>query len=290
MLIRTFGKNFGREGISRIASIKALAQACSRAQKDRRFSGALAITAGRNLSTGKVAYRSIKKAFGPLTDMLPSDDKERLLPSNFIPKASDCSIFHISSHGFFNTRYPSCSLIDLASGSEDGSWSLADVVRELRFRNAPIVMMSACEVGTIGTDEGRDFIGFAGAFLDAGASACIGSRFKINEISTVIMLDRFYTALHNDITLNGFCRPGFALSTAIASVRSMTRDEIEIFFNEAIGEAGLTEEKATLLKDNKMTLYQFCTGSHPLDNDALWTGFSSYGLCVFPLTLAGKAS
>ena len=270
--------------ISRIPCIKSLAEICARADNSSAFSGAVALVAGKSLLTGEIEKMSIANAFGPSLQTIPPNSLEPILTLDIVRKGMNCSIFHIFSHGSFNQQWPGSSYIDLYSGGENGRWALCDLVRELHLKNMPVVFMSACEAGQIANEEGQDFIGFPGAFLEAGAAACVGSNMRINEIPAAIIVDHFYSALRDGVVKKGLCRPSLALSAAIAKLRSMTRSEIDQFLIEKASQVELIAAQYNLLMQNKESLYKFYKGACPFDNEALWAGFSCYGLTVFPMT------
>jgi hypothetical protein len=107
---------------------------------------------------------------------------------------------------------------------------------------------------------------------------------RINEIPAAIIVDHFYSALRDGVVKKGLCRPSLALSAAIAKLRSMTRSEIDQFLIEKASQVELIAAQYNLLMQNKESLYKFYKGACPFDNEALWAGFSCYGLTVFPMT------
>jgi CHAT domain-containing protein len=73
----------------------------------------------------------------------------------------------------------------------DGRLSAAEIVREWSL-DADLVTLSACETGLGQEVAGEGYIGFAHAFLQAGARALLVSLWKVEDRSTSMLMERFY--------------------------------------------------------------------------------------------------
>src|SRR5207247_1857629 len=61
--------------------------------------------------------------------------------------------------------------------------------------DADLVVLSACETG-LGKDAGGDgLLGFAQAFLSAGARSVVLSRWQVDDVATALLMVRFYQNL-----------------------------------------------------------------------------------------------
>jgi tetratricopeptide (TPR) repeat protein len=99
---------------------------------------------------------------------------------------------HFACHGFFSWGDAWRSGLTLAGGDR---LTLATVMRELDLRGTRLVVLSACNSGQIEAQEApEEFIGLQTAFLRAGAKGVICSLWPVDDISTALLMDRFYEA------------------------------------------------------------------------------------------------
>jgi len=73
----------------------------------------------------------------------------------------------------------------------DGLVRAGEVVREWRL-NAELVVLSACETGLGKKVVGEGYVGFAHAFLQAGARSVLVSLWKVDDEATGLLMRRFY--------------------------------------------------------------------------------------------------
>ena len=126
---------------------------------------------------------------------------------------------HISSHGDFHPRHPTLSGLNLA----DGRLDVTDVLRDCRL-NADLVCLSACETGRHSILRGDELIGLTRAFLYAGTPAVLVSHWRVDEFSTRLLMETFYSCL-----LNCQGQPGaaaLALTQAQRALRCLSMDEL----------------------------------------------------------------
>lgn len=72
---------------------------------------------------------------------------------------------------------------------------MGEVFDELRFRNRPLVVLSACETG-LGQRSGNDEIeGMVRAFLYAGAGSVVATLWKIDDDASARLTQVFYQQL-----------------------------------------------------------------------------------------------
>jgi CHAT domain-containing protein len=61
--------------------------------------------------------------------------------------------------------------------------------------NASLVTLSACQSGASMVGGGDELVGFARAFLYAGAASLLMSLWRVEDQATTHLMDRFYHAL-----------------------------------------------------------------------------------------------
>jgi CHAT domain-containing protein/Tfp pilus assembly protein PilF len=117
--------------------------------------------------------------------------------SFFISKASGPYRFiHLATHGFINERAPSQSAIvfsTLGNQRDDGYLHIGEILN-LRLK-AEMVVLSACQTGLGELRKGEGIVGFARAFLYAGARSLVVSLWNINDRSTAQLMKDFYKHL-----------------------------------------------------------------------------------------------
>jgi CHAT domain-containing protein len=111
--------------------------------------------------------------------------------SALFAEAFDYQRLHISCHGEFVPEEPLSSLLALAAGER---LTALEVLAQLRLR-CDLVTLSACESGLSGVRRGDELTGLMRAFLQAGARTLVTSLWRVDERSTLTLMERFYAAL-----------------------------------------------------------------------------------------------
>ena len=73
----------------------------------------------------------------------------------------------------------------------DGLVTAEEILREWDL-NADLVTLSACETGLGKEVMGEGYVGFAHAFLQAGARSLLVSLWKVEDKATSLLMRRFY--------------------------------------------------------------------------------------------------
>ena len=110
--------------------------------------------------------------------------------------AARYDVIHLATHGYLNKLNPLLSGIELEPDpSEDGRLEVHEILR-LRLR-ARLVTLSACETA-LGASyftevpAGDDFVGLTRAFLFAGSHSVLASLWKVDDRSTLELMEAFY--------------------------------------------------------------------------------------------------
>jgi len=147
---------------------------------------------------------------------------------------------HFASHGQYNFRAPLESGLRLSNGML--------TVKELFSKPGNyldenrIVVLSACETSLVDIYTPSESIGIPLSFLQAGAPAVISALWLVEDISTALLMAKFYQ-LHRI----EFLEPAKALAKAQMWLRSASIREINSFLktksNVSIGGNGLNENE-----------------------------------------------
>jgi CHAT domain-containing protein/tetratricopeptide (TPR) repeat protein len=103
-------------------------------------------------------------------------------------EARDATVLHFACHASAPGDESA-----LAGGLQlsDGVLSLQDLV-ELRLAKGTIAVLSACETGVIGDKLPDEVLTLASGLLHSGASAVVSSLWAVPDVSTAILMSRFY--------------------------------------------------------------------------------------------------
>jgi CHAT domain-containing protein len=113
-------------------------------------------------------------------------------------------VLHFATHAFVDDDRPEASTLELSAveapppGVEsfadhgfDGVVTAQEILREWTL-NADLVTLSACETALGRRVAGEGYVGFADAFLQAGARSLLVSLWQVEDRSTALLMRRFY--------------------------------------------------------------------------------------------------
>ncbi|MBD1813952.1 CHAT domain-containing protein [Microcoleus sp. FACHB-DQ6] len=137
-------------------------------------------------------------------------------------------IFHFTGHAYHNTKQPSQSALILKNKQPLTSEEIA----KFDLQSYYLVCLSACETGITGKEELIDeFVGLASSFLAAGAVYALSTLWIADEISTALMMIRFYEILNEQRCQNKL-HPALALKEAQKWLRTITYSELSNWYLE----------------------------------------------------------
>jgi len=103
----------------------------------------------------------------------------------------DCDIAHIACHGHYDAEELLDSSLILGGGDRLR-------LRDLLSRDAPmhmsLLVASACQTA-VNARHPDEAMTLSAAFIYAGAAAAIGSLWRVNDLSTAVLMSRFYELL-----------------------------------------------------------------------------------------------
>lgn len=115
----------------------------------------------------------------------------RLATKEVLREAGRYRIIHISCHGQFDPQVPLASTLHL---NEHENLSASEILASLCL-DAEFVTLSACETGISRIMRGDELIGLMRAFLAAGTPSLVVSQWRVEEVSTRIIMERFHRNL-----------------------------------------------------------------------------------------------
>jgi CHAT domain-containing protein len=114
-------------------------------------------------------------------------------------------LLHFASHGLINERFPLDSAlalsipIELQEGRDNGLLQAWEIFESGRL-DAHLVTLSACDTALGREMGGEGLLGLTRAFQFAGASTVLASLWNVSDASTMVLMKRFYTYLHQGKT------------------------------------------------------------------------------------------
>ncbi|WP_373535993.1 CHAT domain-containing protein [Microcoleus sp.] len=186
-------------------------------------------------------------------------------------------IFHFTGHAYHNTKQPSQSALILKNKQPLTSEEIA----KFDLKSYYLVCLSACETGITGKEELIDeFVGLASSFLAAGAVYALSTLWIADEISTALMMIRFYQILNEQRCQNKL-HPALALKEAQKWLRTITYSEL---FNWYLELSEITKDNSGCSQDLRDEANLIRRDSAKIESDeppyaALyhWAGFTITG-------------
>ena len=220
---QTFGEDFTVSLAPSVRVLRICRQRLAQSQRQGDLFFAVANPTG-DLQFAGIECRVLAEMFQEKVSgtavILPESKASR---ANVVHGLHGSNYHHYSCHGQFHWRDPAASGLKLA----DGEWlHLADLLSaEVDLSTARLISLSACETGL---SEFRtmpdEFISLPGAFLEGGAPAVVSTLWAVEEISTMLLMERFYAELV------GGKIPADALQTAQHWLRGATANKLADHF------------------------------------------------------------
>lgn len=173
-----------------------------------------------------------------------------------LKQIENARIMHFATHGVLLDSMPFLSAIVLAEGK---NISALDILG--KHLQADLVFLSACRTGEGQLTHGNDVLGLTRALLAAGARNAIVTLWEAVDVSTMLLVRRFYSLLLAGTTL------AEALVEAQMWLRSLT-----------------TAEALTIVPDDKW-LKEHDFDSTPFKDPCFWAGYQCIGAPANRVTL-----
>ena len=123
---------------------------------------------------------------------------EEASEKNFKAAMANYGIIHLALHSLMDNKYPVLSGLLF---SEDGESAQNNILQSYEISqmelHANLVVLSACETGYGNLQQGEGVLSLGSAFMYAGVPSMVVSLWQINDESTAILMEKFYTHLAN---------------------------------------------------------------------------------------------
>lgn len=121
---------------------------------------------------------------------------DRATLKNFETSAPGFKIIHLATHASANDAYPDYSYLAFTE-TQDSTESNILYIKDLynTSLNADMVTLSACQTGIGKLQKGQGMLSLSKGFYYAGAKSLVTTLWKINDKSTVKLMDYFYEGL-----------------------------------------------------------------------------------------------
>ena len=230
----------------------------------------------RDLSPLPNSTREVQAAISTFQNaqVLPHQQatKEAVLAA--LPKAN---VLHCSCHGSANLAEPLKSGLAMAGDGETAILTLNDLLSlklpERETGGIRLAVLSACETGLSGTQLPDEVVSLPAGLLQAGVAGVAASLWSVSDLSTALLMVRFYDHWRNDNL-----PPAEALRQAQQWVRDTPNGKKAAYFKGFIPELAVPRMPSTAAS----TLYQSLAFADP-DANAMahpfyWAAFTYVGV------------
>lgn len=140
-------------------------------------------------------------------------------PEEILAALPGHDMWHFATHGGFNPSAPLKSFLMLGG---DNLLTLEMLFETSGLGTPRLVVLSACETGVYDLGSLPDeFIGLPSGFLQAGAAGVIATLWPVYDLSTALLIGRFYEGF-----VGGGLKPPAALRAAQLWLRDASRDDV----------------------------------------------------------------
>lgn len=189
---------------------------------------------------------------------------EQVTRTQVLAALPDHSVLHFSCHGTSSFEQPLDSGLLMAN---DELLTLKDLL-SLRLKDMRLAILSACDTGVSGVDLPDEVVSLPTGLLQAGAAGVIASLWSVSDLSTMILISRFYW-LWRDHNIP----PAQALTQAQQWLRDAAASEVEAHCKTFMPEL-FQPEKTLSEADQALLLEMRLDFSEPYH----WAAFSYTGV------------
>jgi CHAT domain-containing protein len=179
---------------------------------------------------------------------------------------------HLSCHGQFNSWEPLESGILLSDAEQ---LTVTNLISTGALANARLAVLSACQTAITDFNElPEEAIGLPGGFIQAGFPGVVGSLWPVNDMSTALLMIRFY---ENHLMQKQ--SPAEALRNAQLWLRDVTNAELaDLFAEYKMNASDATTRMAYATAQEKFREHTLAEpNAKPFEHPYYWAAFAFYG-------------
>ena len=224
---------------------------CHAKRKDRRATVAVFGDSVNDLAHAREEALSVAKLFGT-TPLLGNRATKEAVRAAFEQDGNDLDVAHFACHGYFDRSEPLKSGIVLAANRDGGRSDLevranvltAEELLGMEMR-VTLLTLSACETGVNERRPGDELIGLVRSLLYAGAPSVVVSLWTVNDLSTRLLMERFYECLRG-LSTEGVAQAtkAEALQAAQRYVKDLTAQSVFEIYDERLERANRQDASA----------------------------------------------
>jgi CHAT domain-containing protein len=172
------------------------------------------------------------------------------------------------------------AIANIAANSGVDPLTAAELLSERPFDMARLAVASACQTAVIDWQSLPDeVVGFPAALLQAGALGVIGTLWKVNDLSTALLMGRFYSD-HLGRGASQPTHPAHALRLAQCWLANVSASELAEHFaairmGSLLGDRGVSDELASFWMNR---FGDMNPDSKPFSNPFFWAPFVYVGV------------
>ncbi len=209
--------------------------------------------------------------------VLPKTQATKTALSQAAPQLQQANYLHFSCHGLFNPDSPLDSCLVLAGANEEEAVDLSQCLtlgnlfdRDFDLNQCRLVTLSACETGLIDFKNTSDeYIGLPSGFLYAGSKCVVSSLWTVDDVSTALLMIRFYQNLKAGLTV------AVALNQAQIWLQDVTTAELQTWASKL----KLSPQVNKKLKQFLYYCEHYCEPEEKqFQNPYHWAAFCAIGL------------
>ncbi len=140
-----------------------------------------------NLEYAEKEVLTLRRVFNDVDSFFGKEATEEVIRRH----ASEYDVLHFACHGVFEAAGPLFSAVLLSPDDQDDGRLEAHEIFGLTLRSE-LVTLSACESGLSHITAGDEIVGLTRSFLFAGTPSILTSLWKVEDLSTAVMIKRFY--------------------------------------------------------------------------------------------------
>lgn len=127
----------------------------------------------------------------------PDASERKLFDLSASGELGQCKYVHLATHGFIDPDRPELAGLVLARAPADEEYDGVLHMREVFHLklNADLVVLSACQTGLGKQLGGEGMVGLSTSFFFAGTSTVVMSLWKVDDLATALLMQRFYSNL-----------------------------------------------------------------------------------------------